>query len=217
MTPAQLAALLDAAHQPPLSPDGDPYEALDRIEAACEADHRAENERAFGALLRRVEAVEGLSPVIDGVRREALVRWDSCTVTFTGHDVHSGAPVMLRTLHPHADPRRQRWLARQARGLSGVRTPAAGTLVIDLPGRAVTLLREHRRRGETFVFCRDDGSWSAPSRGSAGAEGWRRTSNEPSPPPKHGFSSQTCASSHAGSQDLENTTFIMIQTLIGDV
>lgn len=30
--------------------------------------------------------------------------------------------------------------------------------VIDLPGRAVTLLREHRRRGETFVFCRDDGS-----------------------------------------------------------
>ena len=135
MTPAQLAALLEAAGQPPLPTEGDAYDALDRLEAACEAASAPERERAFGALLRRVEATEGLSPVIDGVRREALVRWDSCSVTFTGHDVHTGAPVMVRTLHPFDDPRRVRWLARQGRDVPGARVPAPGTLVVDLPGR----------------------------------------------------------------------------------
>jgi len=135
MTPEQLASLLEAAGQPPLSPRSDLHEALDRLEAAAEADGSPEQERAFGALLRRLEATEGLPPVVDGVRREALVRFDSCTVTFTGHDIHTGAPVMCRTLHPHDDPRRTRWLARQARSVPGVRSPGPRTLVIDLVGR----------------------------------------------------------------------------------
>jgi hypothetical protein len=50
-------------------------------------------------------------------------------------------------------------------------------------------------------------------RGSVDAEGWPRTSNEPSHPPRPGSSSQIFACSPEGWQGHENTTFILIQTL----
>lgn len=134
MTPAQLDHLLALAGQPAFLAESDPDEALDRIEAACDAAHDRHRERAFGALLRRVEATRGLAPVVAGVRREALVRWDATTATFTGHDVHTGSPKMVRVLHPHDGPRRRRWLARQGRGLPGV-VHRSDALVCELPGR----------------------------------------------------------------------------------
>lgn len=139
MTPDQLDHLLALADQPPFPPESDADEALDRLEAACEAGRGAAAERAFGALMRRVEATRGLPPVVAGVRREALVRWDAWSVTFTGHDTHDGRPVMVRVLHGRPDPRRLRWLARQGRGLPGVQTlPEA--LVADLPGQPLAEL-----------------------------------------------------------------------------
>jgi hypothetical protein len=133
MTPAQLDHLLARAGQPPLPPEGDLDDALDRVEAAAEAHSTPEVERAFGALLRRQEAVQGLPPVIAGVRREDLVRWDAFTVTFTGHDVSDGRPALVRTLHPPRGPRRQRWLARQAGRLPGAQVHE-GALRAELPG-----------------------------------------------------------------------------------
>ncbi len=61
--------------------------------------------------------------------------------------------------------------------------------------------------------CRVAGSFSGPSHGWADAEGWPRTSSDPSNPHRPGSSSQTSACSPDGSQGPENTALVPIQTL----
>ena len=75
MTPEALDALLTAAHQPPLETPDQLPDALDRLEAAAEADPaNATIAAAFEALLRREAVHHALPPQVAGVRRDALVR-----------------------------------------------------------------------------------------------------------------------------------------------
>ncbi len=68
-------------------------------------------------------------------------------------------------------------------------------------------------RQKASKSCRAAGSFSGPSHGWADAEGWPRTSSDPSNPHRPGSSSQTSACSPDGSQGPENTALVPIQTL----
>jgi hypothetical protein len=145
MTPARLRRLLRATA--PLGapwPDPDSPEALAAaLDRACDA---APADRVLSALRWEVHAgqtsADGLAPVMAGVRREQVVRWDADTVTFDGTHVSTGRPMRVRTLRAewHRDSVRARLLLREGRVLQSahpglvVDSGPPPTLALDLPG-----------------------------------------------------------------------------------
>jgi hypothetical protein len=86
-------------------------------------------------------AANGLPPVMCGVRRERLVRWDAISTTWLGTDARTGSRVMLRVLRPWAarDPMLRRMMERDARALAPVVAglhvdPETCGLTAPLPG-----------------------------------------------------------------------------------
>jgi hypothetical protein len=134
----ELATTLDS-----LGLDGldahDPSAALARVELAA-ADRPRDRAlvRAALALAERL-AADLAPPVIAGVRRRALIRWDAWTTTWTGTDLQTGEEVQIRALRPGAlkDPVLRRWLEREARALRAVLPVRAldGALVTAVPGQ----------------------------------------------------------------------------------
>lgn len=141
---------LPSAHDPTESP----HEALRAVERAADAVPSArELAQAVLALQARVTAEDGLAPMIAGVHRGELVRWDAWTTTWTGSRPETGEAVMLRTLRPVAarDPVLRRALLREARALGPV---VPGLRVHDGPLPAVVAAL----RGEPLDAALDLGS-----------------------------------------------------------
>lgn len=115
MTPEHLGQRL-----PPGLSVHDPSALLGEIEARADA---SPHDLDLHALLREVHAyataADGLAPVVAGVRRERLVRWDAHTATFHGTSVFNGHGARVRVLRaPFAqDPVLRRALAREGRVL----------------------------------------------------------------------------------------------------
>jgi hypothetical protein len=140
MIRAQLLPLLQRAAPDLPDPDHPRFAAL--LEAAAEAAPsdaalRAAAHAAHGELT----AAQGLSPVVSGVLRDRLVRWDDWTTTWEGTDALSGRRAQVRALRPHAqrDPWLRRALLRDASALRPVlpelRVDAdLGALITPLPG-----------------------------------------------------------------------------------
>lgn len=139
----ELAELLVIMDRPPSL---HPAEALlHTLEAHADADPCDGAVRdALLAAHGRVMADAGLRPVVGGVQREQLVRWDDTTSTWVGHDVRTGEPAMVRVARStHArDPLLRRQLVRDARALAplipGLRVvdDEVQSLVAPLPGPA---------------------------------------------------------------------------------
>src|SRR5687768_11731170 len=112
-----------------MHPDGadtiaaDPADALRRLEEAAEDDP---SDRALAssvlALADRIAAENAFPAVVAGVRRDALVRWDAFSTTFSGVEVSSGRSAMVRALRPEAarDPVLRRHFNREGRALAAV-------------------------------------------------------------------------------------------------
>ena len=49
-------------------------------------------------------AEAGLPHVVGGVRRDQLIRWDTNTTTWSGHDTRTGGQTQLRVSRPHPAP-----------------------------------------------------------------------------------------------------------------
>lgn len=121
MTPHDLRARLAA-----IDPDGSlpPLEEPARLLAALEerAD-RAPADQRVAAAIRGVHAVLSaaveLPPIVGGVRREGLVRWDDWTTTWDGVGAVSGRSCRVRVLRPafSKDPVPRRSLLRDGRAL----------------------------------------------------------------------------------------------------
>jgi hypothetical protein len=135
MSPDHLKSLLEAL---PPDPDRPPVEEPVRLLRALE--RQAEADPRDGALAEAVIAAhalaaagDGLPPIVAGVRREILVRWDGWSVTFDGTEIASGHPARIRTLRAHAqhDPVFRRALVREGRALAEVGDPASPPLVVD--------------------------------------------------------------------------------------
>jgi len=134
MTPEALDAMLSAAQQPPLETPDQLADALDRLEAAAEANPAdAAIAAAFDALLRREAVHHALPPQVAGVRRDVLVRWSPWCSTWIGTAVEDGRTVMVRAIDADASPRRARQLAREV-GRLGIRAHQ-GVAIVDLPGQ----------------------------------------------------------------------------------
>ncbi len=93
-------------------------------------------------------AGDGLPPVVGGVARETLLRWDATTTTWAGREVHSGCQALVRCLRPSAasDPAMRRALARDGRALRAalpalVHHEAAGALVLPVGAPAFAATR----------------------------------------------------------------------------
>lgn len=139
MTRTLLFRLLHALDLP-ADPSGQvPIAAL---EARADADPRDMAVRdAFMAAHGFLTAEQGLGPVVAGVLRERLVRWDAWSTTWVGSHALTGGRTQVRVLRPWAarDPMQRRMLARDARALQGiiegVRLEAdGGAIVAPLPG-----------------------------------------------------------------------------------
>jgi hypothetical protein len=90
-------------------------------------------------------AAHGLSPVVGGVLRDRLIRWDHWTTTWEGTDALTGRRAQVRVLRPWAarEPAWRRCLIRDGRALLAVLPDLrvdvdTGTLVVPLPGPAFT-------------------------------------------------------------------------------
>ncbi len=144
MTPDRLAALLED-RLPDVSwpPVEEPIDLLRALEVAADSNPQ---DRVLGDAVVEVHGLvtvgQMLPPIIAGVRRERIVRWDHWTVTWEGTRLQSGGTAMVRTLRSHAakDPVLRRQIARDGRALRSVLpqleiydgpNPA---LVISLPG-----------------------------------------------------------------------------------
>lgn len=142
MTPDDLLAL---------APEGvslaDPAAVVAAFEAACDANPR-DRRLAVGLLAAHGLATAEVDapPVIAGVRRSRVIRWDPRTVTWDGVDVTTGQPARIRALRrPFAsDPVVRRTLLRDGRLLTDalsmhvtVHDDATVALRIDLPGAAL--------------------------------------------------------------------------------
>lgn len=95
---------------------------LRELESRAEA-HPADRQLAalIRELARMMSADRGLAPVLAGVRRERLVRWDADSTTWVGVDIETGRRALVRALRPELDePVLRRALARDARALSPV-------------------------------------------------------------------------------------------------
>ncbi|MEQ1567770.1 MAG: hypothetical protein ABMA64_19165 [Myxococcota bacterium] len=92
---------------------------LERLADERPGDRRVA--RAIRGLADRIAAEAHCPPVVAGVRRERLVRWDADTVTFVGTDA-AGDRRMVRTLRAGAagDPVLRRQLLRDGRALGPV-------------------------------------------------------------------------------------------------
>jgi hypothetical protein len=136
MTPHDLNRTLHDLGLDPAAPD-----VVARLEARAEAwpaDLRLR--RALLDAHAQATAGSGLRPVVAGVRREALVRWDAWTTTWEGFQVDDGAPALVRAPRPEAarDPLLRRQLQREGRALRAVLPVEEheGALVLPLPGPA---------------------------------------------------------------------------------
>ena len=92
-------------------------------------EDRADAEPGNRALTYAVELAhqlavvdQDLPPIIAGVRRSVLVRWDSWTTTWIGSSVATGARTMVRVLRPQLarDPVLRRSLRRDARAMGAI-------------------------------------------------------------------------------------------------
>lgn len=107
-------------------PGGPPPESPTRLrELEAEADRRGWDpllERAIASVHGQTIAGSEHPPVVAGIRRRSLVRWDARTTTWDGAHVASGAPAMIRTLRPAParDPAIRRAFVRQMRALDGL-------------------------------------------------------------------------------------------------
>ncbi len=142
MTPADLRALLDQ-----LDPDSDhraldPAALLAAAEALADRDPRDAAAGPAGLAAHRLAGcADGLDPVIGGVKRDVLVRFDGWSSTWDGPGL-DGAPCRVRVIAAHArDPVHRRTLARARQALSPV-LPAArlrdDALVVPLGGAPLT-------------------------------------------------------------------------------
>lgn len=144
MTPDRLAALLeDRLPDVAWPPVEEPLDLLRALEVAADNDP---NDRVLGDAVVEVHGLvtvgRMLPPVIAGVRRERIVRWDHWTVTWEGTRLQNGGTAMVRTLRSHAakDPVLRRQLARDGRALRRVLPKLEvyegphPALVISLPG-----------------------------------------------------------------------------------
>lgn len=139
----ELAELLETLERPPSVHPADAL--LHTLEARADADPSDGAVRdALLAAHARVTADAGLRPVVGGVQREHLVRWDAITSTWVGHDVRTGEPAMVRVARTSVarDPLLRRQLVRDARALGplvpGLRVvdDEVLCLVAPLPGPA---------------------------------------------------------------------------------
>lgn len=122
---SQLHALLEAldetdVHDPAL---------LSRLEARADTTYEPALRSAILGLHGWLTADRGVPPVVGGVSREQLIRWDELSTTWTGPRADGSGPAMVRVLRPHAsrDPVLTRHLLREGRVLQG----AMPTLVVD--------------------------------------------------------------------------------------
>ncbi len=139
----ELAELLETLERPPSVHPADAL--LHSLEARADADPSDGAVRdALLAAHGRVMAEAGLRPVVGGVQREQLVRWDATTSTWVGHDVRTGEAAMVRVARASVarDPLLRRQLVRDARALGplvpGLRVvdDEIPCLVAPLPGPA---------------------------------------------------------------------------------
>jgi hypothetical protein len=119
MTPISLQHLLTSLHQdlPPLHAQ-DLLASLERV--ADEAPGDAALRAAVLAVSGYLSAPTTLRPVVGGVRRERLVRWDDWTTTWIGVDVHTGGRAMVRAPRPHISPVLRRALLREGHALRAI-------------------------------------------------------------------------------------------------
>lgn len=126
MTPDQLSRRLDALATP-LPSVSEPARLLTALERLADD---APRDRAVADALLAVHALatalDGVPPVVAGVRRETIVRWDDWTITFDGVDTATGRAARVRTLRPAAarDPVLRRALLREGRALRDAIGPA---------------------------------------------------------------------------------------------
>lgn len=140
MTPSRLLQLLHALELD--VPDPLALDVLRTLEGI--ADKAPANARAREALQLAhagATASQGLPPMVAGVLRDRLVRWDGHTSTWTGTDALTGARAQIRILRPWAqrDPLLRRAMERDGRALhpalKGLRVdPDTGALVVPMPG-----------------------------------------------------------------------------------
>jgi hypothetical protein len=120
----------------------DPLRALEALADADPTDRRIA--RAVRDLADRRSAEASTPPIVAGVRREELVRFDDHTVTWLGVDVASGHGRMVRVPRSDrtADPSVARALLRDGRALSAVLPveidPTAPALRLPLPHPPIT-------------------------------------------------------------------------------
>lgn len=122
MTPDRLQHLLDTTPPGSWPSPRRPDALLRAVEAAAD---RAPQDRTLSDLAREVgrlaSADLGLEPIVAGIRRERLIRWDEDTTTWIGVDVPTGTPGMVRVLRPgRGDAAAHRWIAREGRALSAL-------------------------------------------------------------------------------------------------
>lgn len=98
----------------------DPLRALEALAEADPTDRRVA--RAVRDLADRRSAEASTPPIVAGVRREELVRFDDHTVTWLGVDVASGRPTLVRVPRSDrtANPSVARALLRDGRALAAV-------------------------------------------------------------------------------------------------
>lgn len=122
MTPSALRRLLQElpGSWPPVSETAGLLRALE--EAADRDPARRDLAAAVAHAHAMATADADLPALVGGVRRDALVRWDAWTTTWTGSDVASGARTLLRVVRPALarDPVVRRALRRDARVLGHV-------------------------------------------------------------------------------------------------
>jgi hypothetical protein len=120
-------------------PSGDPLRVLE------EMAERAPGDRRIAALVMdladRRSAESSTPPIVAGVRRDELVRFDPFTVTWVGTEVATGRAAMVRVLRSdrRVDPALARSLVREGRALAAVlevqvdATAPALVLPLDAP------------------------------------------------------------------------------------
>jgi hypothetical protein len=117
---------------------GDPLRALE------EMAERSPGDRRIAALVvdlsDRRSAESSTPPIVAGVRREELVRFDAFSVTWVGTEVATGRGAMVRVLRGdrRIDPALARSLVREGRALASVLD-----VVVDATTPALVLSLEH--------------------------------------------------------------------------
>ena len=121
---------------------GDPLRALEEMAEGAPADRRIA--QVVTDVADRRSAESSTPPIVAGVRREELVRFDTFTVTWSGTEVASGRGAMVRVLRAdrRVDPAIARSLVREGRALAAVLDvvvdPTIPALVLPLPHPPIT-------------------------------------------------------------------------------